>query len=180
MTSLAVTGLAIGAVLTALGAAVAAQPAVLDRIRAGFPRSRLAGGILAAAALAWAGYIVYHAPLGRFEALKPGLILAVPVAFLLVFFFMDELLAPRALGALLLLVATPVLESARWHPSSARLVVVVVAYAVVVKGMALVLNPYLLRKALEWGLRRPALLRGGGLVHVALGLTLVILALAVY
>jgi hypothetical protein len=180
MTALAATGLAMGAVLTGLGAAIAAQPGVLDPVRARFPRSRLAGGLLAAVALVWAGTIVYHAPLGRFEGLKPGLTLAVPLAFVLVFFFMDELLAPRALGALLLLAATPILESARWHPSPARLVVVVVAYALVVKGMALVLNPYLFRKAMEWGLRHPAWVRGGGVANAVLGLTLVILSLVVY
>jgi len=180
MTSLAVTGLILGGALTGLGAAIAVQPTVLDSFRARFPRSRLAGGLLAAVALAWAGWIVFHAPLGRFEGLKPALVVAVPIAFLLVFFYMDELLAPRAVGALLLLAATPILESARWHPSSWRLLVVVLAYVLVVKGMALVLNPYLLRKCLEWGARHPALVRVGAVANVVLGLALVILSLTVY
>jgi len=114
-----------------------------------FPRSRTAAAVLTAVDLAWVAMIILRAPLGRFEFLKPYVIPAAIAAFAILFFFMDELLAPRALGGLLLLAGDPVLDAARWHPSQWRLVVVALVYLWVIAGMWLVLSPWRFRLCLE-------------------------------
>lgn len=111
-----------------------------------FPRHAPAAWLLTAATLLWVAWIISHAALGRFEFLKPGLYLATPAAFFLLINFLDELLAARALGGLLLLAANPVLNFVRWHDSSWRLVLVSLAYAWVVLGIVLVLSPYMFRR----------------------------------
>ena len=114
-----------------------------------FPRDIWSGRLLAGFAILWAAWVVYNMPLGRFETWKP---LVWPIAILLagfVWYYMDELLGPRALGALLLLYPAPVLASARLHPSPWSVVMSVLAYVCVVKGMALLLGPYWFRLAVE-------------------------------
>jgi hypothetical protein len=165
-------------VLTQLPAAL--RPERYQRVASAFPRNEWAGWILCAVALSWTALIVLHAPLGRFEEWKPALYFVAPGAFVLMVFFLDELLAPRALGGLLLLVANPVLNIARWHPSNLRLVVTVVAYLLVVAGILLVLSPYRFRQATEWSCASRGRCRAVGTVGVALGTVLVVLGLTVY
>ena len=66
-----------------------------------------------------------------------------------IIFLMDELLAARAFGGLLLLAGNPVLLAARWAPTPWRLVMPTLVYIWVLAGMILVLSPWRLRKALE-------------------------------
>ena len=145
-----------------------------------FPRSRIPAWALTALDLFWVSWIVSHAYLGRFEYLKPAIYVAAPLAFCLIVVFMDELLAPRALGGLLLLIANPVLHTARWHPSNWRLVLTVLAYLWVVAGIVLVLNPYRFRQLVERINLTPSRTRLLGGLRCLLGLLLLILGLAVY
>jgi hypothetical protein len=122
-----------------------AARAGLDRL----PRNRWLGYALVILDLAWVAYEVQHLPLGNLEGLKEYLPYLTPLAILLVAFFMDELLAARAFGGLLLLLPIPVLDAAFLHPSPWRLVLVAVAYAWAVAGMVIVLAPYRLRQLLH-------------------------------
>lgn len=116
-----------------------------------FPRHQATAWILTAVDLMWVTWILLHGNLGPFDAVKPALYLIAPACFFLLINFLDELLAPRALGGLLLLAANPVLNAARWHDSDWRFVPIVLAYVWVVAGMLLVLSPYLFRRwALPW------------------------------
>lgn len=143
----------LGGFLTLLGALGIVTGLVMLRfpgaVRAGllaFPRSRWPGRILTAVCVCWIAWVISHAALGRFEGLKP----LVPVAALLLFaavvMFLDELLSPRALGGLLLLLANPVLNGVRWVDSPWRIAAVLIAYAWVLIGCAWVLHPWLFRK----------------------------------
>jgi uncharacterized protein YjeT (DUF2065 family) len=180
MNPLVIAALVMAAVILLLSLPLVASPGSVAPALAGFPRCRVAAGILTAASLFWAAMIVYNADLGRFDSLKPGIMLGAVVLFFLVFFLMDELLASRALGGLLMLVATPILNAARFHASGFRLVPVVLAYVIVVAGMALVLNPYLFRKAVERIGPSPARWRAIGGGGIALSVVLLALALLVY
>ncbi len=123
----------------------------VQRAVAAFPRHRWAGIVLSAVALFWATAIVHQARLGRFELVKPWLWPFWPVAVGAVALFMDELLAVRALGGLLLLAMNPVLRSVRLHPSPWTAVIAVLAYVVIVVAMAWVLGPYRFRRWIGWG-----------------------------
>jgi len=142
-----------------------------------FPRSKWPGRILTALCILWIWWVVSHAALGRFESLKPLLPLAALLLYAAVVVFLDELLSPRALGGLLLLIANPVLNGVRWADSLWRFVPVAVAYAWVLIGCAWMLHPWLFRKMTQRVTGSDANLRAmggfkmlGGVVLLAVGL----------
>lgn len=180
MTRLAVLTIVIGAVAAGLRLAAAAWPGRARRLIEAFPRSRVAAGVLTAVDLAAVTAVLYATPLGWFEPWKWLLFVLCPVAVVLVLVFVDELLAPRALGGLLLLLAAPVLGAARWHPSDWRLVMSVLAYAWVALGSALVVSPYLFRRLAARLTTTDSRFRAISLAGVATGLVLVALGLFVY
>ncbi|MDD5348488.1 MAG: hypothetical protein PHT59_07735 [Candidatus Omnitrophica bacterium] len=139
-----------GGILVAISLPGVVAPASTRKAVAAFPRHRIAAWVLTAVDLAWVTWIIANASLGRFEFLKPALYLAAPLSYALIVVFMDELLAPRALGGLFLLAANPMLQAARWHASGWRFVIVVLAYAWVVIGVTLVLSPYRFRQVAHW------------------------------
>jgi hypothetical protein len=154
-----------------------------DRAQEGlkqFPRARWAAWILTALDLAWVGWLLVNTPLGMFEPYRRAFYAMVPVTFVLVVMFMDELLAPRALGGLLLLAPTPLLDAARWHTSPWRFVVIILAFVLVIKGLTLVLSPFMFRKAVAPLLRRRGLCQAVGLCGVAFGLFVWFLGVRVY
>ena len=98
-----------------------------------------------------------------------------PVVFGLVLVFMNELLAVRALGGLLMLAASPVLELQRVNLSPYTVVLAVMAYVWVVAGMVLMLSPYRFRQACELVFETEAVAAVAGVVGIALGGVLVVL-----
>lgn len=180
MNSLAMAALALGGVVALLHAPCVFSPERARRWMAAFPRNVWLGWGLTAADLAWSAWLVMHMSLGPFDRYKPALYVVGPVLFFLVVFLMDELLAARALGGLLILIPSPLLDVARWHESEFRLVVTTLAYVFVVVGMLLVLCPYLFRKATGAWMRNNTRCRLGGTIGLALGLFLIVLALTVY
>ena len=177
--------LAIAALILGGGVAVLHAPCLIAPSRArvwlaGFPRNPWAGWLLTAVALAWSAWLIMHIPLGGFDKWKPALYVAAPLLFVLVVLLMDELLAARALGGLLMLVPSPLLDAARPHESELRLVVTVLAYGLVMAGMALILCPYLFRQAAAWGTRTDTRCRLWGSAGLAAGLFVIVLALTIY
>jgi hypothetical protein len=181
MTPLAVWASAVGAIIMLANLAIVLAPGPLRRLLLAFPRSRWPAWLLTAVDLGWAGWVVYHASLGGWiEGLKPSLFLLTPLAFILIVLYMDELLAPRALGGLLLLLANPILNAARWHLSPWHFVMTVLAYVWVVMGIVLVLSPFRFRQIVEFATRTDARCRVGGLLRSAFGLLLLALGMTVF
>lgn len=170
-----------GAVYAVAHAALAAAPAAARRALLSFPRNDWIGRVLALVALVWSALLVHDMPLGFVDAYKPGLYVVTPVIYVLVVVLMGELLAARAFGGLLLLVAEPLLATMRAPGlSSLRLPIVVLAYAWVVAGMALVLGPYWFRKTVEVVCRTDARCRVAGAAGLAVGLALIALGVTVF
>lgn len=155
-------------------------PGLVKRGLAAFPRNRWAGGVLAAAALAWSAVEVHDMPLGMIDAFKSWLWILGPVIYVLVLVFMDEMLAVRALGGLLMLAACPVLEVQRVNDSPWTVVPAVMAYLWVVAGMVLILSPYRFRHAVERCCATEGSLRLMGLGGVVMGGLLIGLGLTVF
>ena len=181
MSELSIVALLIGLLALTVGALSLLAPA---RIRAGvaaFPRSLWPGRILAAIDLVWAAYALSQMHLGMFDAWKVHLYWMVPAAIFLCVKYLDELLSPRALGGFFLLVAGPVLDVARWHPSEWRLVVTVIAYVWILLGLTFLLSPWWFRRLTPWiaGSNDRAV-RITGLIKMLAGLGLIALALLVY
>lgn len=180
MTKLATAATIVGTLAGVSGLACVVVPGRVREWLRAFPREVWGGRILSAACLLWVGAIVLHAPLGRFEGLKPLSYVVVPVVFLAIIFLMSELLAARALGALLLLAANPVLRAAFVHPAPARLVMTAMAYAWVIAGILLVLSPYRFRQAAAFWITTDKRCRLAGLLRLAAAALLLGLGLRVY
>jgi hypothetical protein len=106
--------------------------------------------------------------LGEFFHLRPFLMILVPLTVFLVILYCEEFLAARALGCLLLLAAAIPLDAAFLKEPPSRLLLVVFAYAAILKGLFWVGMPYLLRDQVNWATAtagRWRLLCAGGLVY---------------
>ena len=164
--NLSTVGLIVGLLLVGIyGLSLGRTEAVKGWIKA-LPRSRPAGIVLV---------LVRTMDLGEFSSYRTVLTVLVPVAYFLTLTFVDDFLAVRALGILLLLLAEPVLEAAFLQPQLSRLLLVVLAYAAIVKGVCIVGMPYLMRDGIQLALRRAGLWAG-----LAYGAILVLVSLTLY
>mgnify|MGYP003585500246 CR=1 FL=1 len=178
--SLAHIALLLGAAGLAAGLWQLIAPAQVRRMLDAFPRSTATAWALTAIDLLWVAWLLHHTNLGRFDYLKPALYFLTPLSFFLLINYLDELLAARALGGLLLLLPHPVLQIAQWHPSEWRLVVVSLAYLWAVAGMALVLSPYLFRRTALIVVPTDARSRLSAALKLAVSIGLIGLGLTVY
>ena len=140
-----------GAVVAALALPGVARPARTAELWRKFPRSVWPGRVMTAVALAWTAawtpsFLVEFVPSAA-PSLLPLLQYALAAMILATCFALPELLSCRAAGMLMVLVPTPMLSAAQWHPSPCRYLVVAVAYAMVVAGMFTIARPWLLRDA---------------------------------
>lgn len=170
----------VGAVYLVLHGPLVLGPGLVRKRLAAFPRNRWAGAILAVVALAWSAWAVKDMPMGFADAYKSWLPLVALVVYGLVVALMAELLAVRALGGLLMLAASPVLEAQRLHPSCWTWVLAFLAYVWVVVGIALVLSPYRFRHAVERYLATDGACRLAGVAGLGVGALLIGLGLSVF
>ncbi len=178
--SLKTVGLLVGLFVLASHVFAMARPAEVQRFLTGLPRSRRIGEVLLLIDLLWAFGLAWKMDWGEFYYLQNYILILLPVFAYLTWQFVDEFLAVRALGILLLLAAAPLLDAAFLQPQMSRLLVVVLAYVWVVFGMLWVGQPYLLRDQIGWVSRsasRWKLAVGSGLVYGAL---LLLCALVLY
>jgi uncharacterized protein YjeT (DUF2065 family) len=171
--------LLLGAILAGAGVAARMNPARFASALRAFPRDRRAAWLLSAAALAGAAWMARDLPSGRLAFLRSWLWPIAGVLWVLVNRYMDELLAPRALGGLLLLAAAPLLHAVRMHASGWSRVPAGLAYLAVVAGILLVLGPYHFRRTVAPWTAAPDRLRRAGGVLAGLGLALAGFALGV-
>ncbi len=160
------------AVALALGLPMLLAPAAAQRALAAFPRSRAAAWILTALDLAWVVLIMRGASLGRFDILKPYLPLAGVATFAAIVWGLDELLAVRALGGLLLLLGDPILDAVRWTGGAWPIAVAILAYILVIIGAIWVLWPWTFRKTHERLTKTPLRWHLWSALWIALGLAL--------
>lgn len=167
---------AIGLAAFAGGSVAVLAPGRMRSALESFPRSVWPGRVLAALALSWAAWEVSQMHLGRFDAWKPHLLWLTPVAIVLCSLYVDELLAPRALGGLLLLLSRPLLDAVRWHPSDLRLVMSVLGYLWIAAGLVLLLAPWWFRRIARVVARDDCTIRRTGLCKAAAGIALLVLS----
>lgn len=180
MSDLGMWTLGLAVVLLVFHGYAAALPTKTREIVKKFPRNIWAGRVLATVAFLWAAWLVYEMPLGGFEHLKKWLFIVTPVVIGMSFVYMKDLLAPRALGGLLMLYPAPVLALARLNNSPFSLVMSVVAYIMIIKGMFLVMSPWLFRKSVDRFFTSDMRFRLAGCIGVGFDLILIYLALFVY
>ena len=142
-----------------------------------FPRSRSMGIGLCIAAAVWAWWLVWTIDLGEFSNWRPRILILIPVAALLTMVFVEEFLAVRSLGMLVLLGAEPLLEAAWMRPEGSRLFLVSLVYVGITLSLFWIGMPYVLRDQIGWIIARQARLRVLAGAFSAYGLLLVLSAL---
>jgi hypothetical protein len=142
-----------------------------------FPREYFPGLVMLTVALAWAMLCLNHMDMGEFFFLRPKLLIAAPIAYVLMLVYVPEFLSVRALGCLMLLAAGPVLEAAFLQPQMSRLLLPALAYVWIIAGMYFVGMPFLLRDAIKWVLAHDLRWKAATLGGVAYGTLLVTVAL---
>src|SRR5438270_923222 len=154
--SLRPAGIIVGVLLIALAAFGFLERANGRDAVNSFPRTRIAGVVLLTIDLVWVMWLLATMEMGEFSVFRTPLLVATPIAYLLTLRFVNEFLAVRALGILLLLGAEPLLEAAFLRYESGRLLVTTFAYIIIVLGLLWVTMPYTMRDQLRWLTRSSA------------------------
>ncbi|MFN0129938.1 MAG: hypothetical protein ACKV19_25005 [Verrucomicrobiales bacterium] len=148
--SLRTAGLAVGLLLVATHAYAFFNYRGLRVTLKEAPRNKRLGTILLSIALVWALLLVSSMDMGEFHRVRRIALILLPVTFGLVLAYVDEFLTARALGILLLLAASPVLDAAFLEAPRTRLLLPILAYVWIIFGMFWVGMPYLFRDHVGW------------------------------
>jgi len=185
MSTLALIILGIAALLALCGATLLSGTQRAAQLWNALPRSTWAGRILALIALTWAALLVNEMEMGFLNVIKTYLIPLAIAIYILTCMYMSDLLSCRALGGIAVLIPGPLLAAARFYPSPlapspARLIAVSIAYIMIVKGIAFILYPYLLRRAIQRITQTPRSMRTAGITNLIVAAILCVLALTAY
>lgn len=181
MSELELVTCALGGALVILALASLYAPDAARRAWLGFARHDAAGWALTATGLAWACWLLLKTPpFSAMPRIEPMVYVGGPLAFFILVIFLDEMLAARALGGILLLLASPVLTAARMSESQASVVMTLLGYAGAIYGMVLVVSPFRLRRLAESVTADRNRFRAGNLAALAAGGLLLALGAFVY
>ena len=144
------------------------------------PRSRAAGIVLLTIAFIWSFWLLATMEMGEFSGFRRPLMIALPIGYVLTLRFVNEFLAARALGMIMLLAAEPLLAAAFLRHEQSRLIVTVLAYILIVMGLLWVTMPYLLRDQIAWASRSTAVWLSVNALTLLYGATILVLAFTQY
>jgi len=170
-------GILVGLGLVASHAFALLKPERVKPWLKAFPRHEKTGAVLVTLAFAWSFVIWTCMDLGEFFKVERPVQLLIAGMCVGVIVYVKEFLAVRALGFLMILAAAPMLESAFLKEPQTRLLLVVFAYAIAVKGMFWVGMPYLMRDQIQWVLAKENRYRLGAIAGAAYGLLMAVCAL---
>ena len=170
----------LGALMLAGGLLGVLRPQWVRRFIEQFPRSTKPAWFFTALCCWLGAKEALGMNMGFLDVYKQYIYLIAPVVFVASVVYMKELLAPRALGGFLLLIAVPILQIARWHESPLRLVVVVLVYLWIICGLMLLLSPWWFRKVCQPVAENEARLKAASIAKASVGIVLLLLGLLIY
>ncbi len=174
---LKVMGMLIGVWLIASHAVALIKADLVKPWLKAFPRNEKIGTILVIIAFAWSLIIWSCMDLGEFLKIERPVQLILVAGCVGVIVYVKEFLAVRALGFLMILAAAPILDSAFLKEPQTRLLIVVIAYAIAVKGMFWVGMPYLMRDQINWVLAKENRYKLGAIAGIIYGLLVLVCAI---
>ena len=145
-----------------------------------FPRNDNAGYVTILAAMVWFLLILKSENMSDFERYRMhfnGFILITGIGACI---YLKDFLAVRGTAVLMILFAKLIVDTARWHESDWRLVLVTLAYIMVVAGMWLTASPWRMRDLIQWATAEESRYKKLSIGRAAFGILLVILGLAVF
>lgn len=144
------------------------------------PRNEPLGMVILAVDFAWCFLVWSEMDLGEFYTFERGVQIILVVGFLAFGFYVREFLAVRAIGLFLILLACPVLDAAFLQPPVSRLLLVILAYAWIIKGMFYVGMPYLMRDGIDWVCAKSSRWKMTALAGLSYGVALLACAVLFY
>lgn len=145
-----------------------------------FPRTFKWGLILMVVNLAWALFLLSNMDMGEFFNMRRYFMMIVAAGGLGMILYVREFLAVRALGSLMLLVASPVLYAAFMQPQTSRLLLPILAYVWIIVGMYFIGMPYLMRDWVNWLVAKPGRWKAAVFAGVGYGVVLLVTAIVSY
>jgi len=142
-----------------------------------FPRAFQWGFILLTVDVIWSVFALANMDMGEFFNMRRTFIMITIAGYVAVVMYVKEFLAVRALGALMLLVAGPVLTAAFLQPQTSRLLLPILAYGWIIAGMYFIGMPYLMRDWVAWFTAKPQ--RWNLAMYAGIGYGALLLAAAV-
>ena len=178
--SLSGVGLCVGIFLAVFSGFCLREPEQVKRWMKGLPRSRPLGVALLTVAAVWSFFLVRTMDLGEFSAYRTAFTILVPLAYYLTLTYVDEFLTARALGILFLLLSELLIEAAFLKPQLSRLLIVIVAYLAIIKGVLFVGIPYLMRDGIQWLTKTDFRWRTSLWVSFAYGMVVIVASLTLF
>jgi len=143
-----------------------------------FPRSSFAGILLLVIAAGWFYWLVTHMDLGEFDKFRRALMIGTPIAAVLTGLYVQEFLAVRSLGMIVLLGAEALLEAAWLRPEMSRLWLVSLVYVWLTAALFWVGMPYTLRDQIAWISASATRWRIGAIIGIVYGVILIAVRLS--
>ncbi|MFK5921443.1 MAG: hypothetical protein QM496_04645 [Verrucomicrobiota bacterium] len=144
------------------------------------PRNEKLGMWILAVDFAWCFLVWSEMDLGEFHSIEKTVQMVMVFGFLGFGYYVRELLAVRAIGLFVILLACPVLNAAFLQPPVTRLLLVFLAYTWVIKGMFYVGMPYLMRDGIDWVVAKPSRWKMSAIAGLAYGVAVLLCALMFY
>jgi hypothetical protein len=145
-----------------------------------FPRTYSWGVILLTIDFIWSEFALVNMDMGEFFNMRDKFMMIVAGGYIAVLIYVKEFLAVRALGALLLLVAGPVLTAAFLQPQTSRLLLPILAYVWIIVGMFFIGMPFLMRDWVDSLISKPQRWNLAVYSGIAYGFVLLAAALLYY
>lgn len=145
-----------------------------------FPRTYSWGVILLTIDFVWSEFALVNMDMGEFFNMRDKFMMIVAGGYIAVLIYVKEFLAVRALGALLLLVAGPVLTAAFLQPQTSRLLLPILAYVWIIVGMFFIGMPFLMRDWVDSLISKPQRWNLAVYSGIAYGAVLLVAALLYY
>jgi len=137
-----------------------------------FPRSSLIGTVLLAVSALWFFWLISNMDLGEFDRFRKALKIGTPIAAVLTGLYVQEFLAARSLGMIVLLAAEALLEAAWLRPEMSRLWLVSLVYVWLTAALFWVGMPYTLRDQIAWVSASAKRWQIGAIIGIAYGVIL--------
>lgn len=156
------------------------RPDLVRRFVELFPRSVVPAWILTALCC-WLGLKEALAMnMGFLSAYHKYMYFIAPLTFVASVIYLKELLAPRALGGFLLLIAVPILTVAKLSGESYFQVISVLVYIWIIFGLFLLMSPWWFRKFSKPFMEKEGLMKVAFGLKTVLGIGLILLGVFVY
>ena len=167
-----------GVLATAGGMVGVIRPNLIKRFAELFPRSTIPAWILTALCCFMGAREASAMNMGAVDVIKPYIPIIAVCVFAASIIFMKELLAPRALGGFLCLIAVPICRTAAMSGSPLFQVLTVVIYLLMIYGIIILMSPWYFRKFYHPFMVNKGLFRAAALGKILMGL--IILALGIF